>query len=464
MKNNTNILSVSLAALLLASANSHACLTNEIESNNIEANANTGICSNTLVSGELSRNDVDWFSFDITQPVAIDISLDHSSGDDFDWFLYEQTGPAVASKETSQTPEAGSYQASAAGTYFIKLTRYSGTGWYDLNVSFDQDSGPTPPTGSCNYGPRPSKPGALKAYVVGNSTDTCNTLTSGEGASLLMGGGTDVDNAFSQRVVTHVGTGADVVVLRTSGTDAYNDYLLALMNADSVETLIVDSVNKANDPYVDWAIRSAEFVWFAGGDQSDYLNQWQGTQLQSAVQHVFDKGGVVGGTSAGMALMANSIYDPDGVSGAVSNEVVTDFCHQTLNFSSRFISIPMLDNALTDTHFAQRDRMGRAAVSLAHHSSNHFNIAASEATSIFITHDGHSVVDGNGEVYVLRESAQTQRTTLACGQAVQYQDISRVKLLPGQYYNVYSHTHSGSELAISIDGTQSNFYLPNDPY
>ena len=279
-----------------------------------------------------------------------------------------------------------------------------------------------------------------------------------------MGGGSDVDQAFSNRVANHVGSGADVVVLRTSGTDAYNDYLLNLMNADSVETLIIDTRNKANDDYVDWAIRSAEFVWIAGGDQSDYLNQWQGTKVQTAVQHVFDKGGVVGGTSAGMALMANSVYDPDGVAGAVSDEVVTDFCHETLNFSSRFINVPVLNNSLTDTHFQERDRMGRAIVSLGHHSNQYFSIAASEATSLFIDASGTGVVDGSNEVYIFKETANTQRVTLQCGSAVNYQNINRVKLLPGDNYNVVSHAHNGMQLDVSINGNNNNFYSPINPY
>ncbi|PCK31801.1 pre-peptidase C-terminal domain-containing protein [Pseudoalteromonas piscicida] len=461
--NKNNILSVSLATLLFVTHQSAACLSSETEFNDTESNANSGVCSNKMISGELSRGDIDWFSFQVTEPGAIDVSLDHSSGDDFDWFLYQETGPAVATAETSQVPEQGSYYADTVGTYYLKLTRYSGAGWYDLTLDFSQEQTP-PPSSECNYGSRPSKPGALKAYIAGNTSDTCNALISGNGATLLMGGGTDVDDAFSQRVAPHVGNGADVVVLRTSGTDAYNEYLLALMAADSVETLIVDSINKANDPYVEWVIRSAEFVWFAGGDQSDYLNQWQGTLVQSAVQHVFDKGGVVGGTSAGMALMADSIYDPDGVLGAISSEVVTDFCHETLNFSSRFIAIPMLDNALTDTHFAERDRMGRAAVSLARHSANHFNIAASESASIFINKDGDGVVDGSSEVYILRETAQTQRINLACGQPVEYQNFLRTKVLPGETYNVFSHAHTGNTLEVTIDGNLTNFYVPNNPY
>lgn len=117
--------------------------------------------------------------------------------------------------------------------------------------------------------------------MTGSESDSCTNLTQSDGAVLLMGGGSDVDSAFSNRVVGHVGSNADVVVLRTSGSDGYNSYLQGLMAADSVITLIVDTRNKANEDYVDWVIRSAEFVFVAGGDQSDYLNQWSGTKCKA---------------------------------------------------------------------------------------------------------------------------------------------------------------------------------------
>lgn len=451
-----------LTSLLTFGQSAHACITSETENNNSESNANSGICSDITVSGNLSRNDIDWFSFELSAPGAIDISLDHNSRDDFDWALYQSSGSAVASGNSSDVPQNGSYNATQTGTYYIKLTRYSGKGWYELTTTFGGATPPPPPPSGCGYGARPSKPSSLQSWISGSDADQCATLS--DGAVLLMGGGSDVDDAFANRVKPHVGDTKDVVVLRTNGTDGYNDYLKGLLNADSVETLVVDSRSKANDDYVDWAIRSAEFVWVAGGDQSDYLNQWQGTKVQTAIQHVYDKGGVIGGTSAGMALMADSVYDPDGVAGAVSTEVVTDFCHNTLAFSNRFVNIGMLNNSLTDTHFYERDRMGRALTSLAKHSSNHFSIAASEGTSIFIDSTGTGVVDGSYEVYVLRETSQTNRTQLSCGQAVIYDNVLRTKLLSGQTYNFFNHTHTGSELFIGVDGRNTEFYTPANPY
>lgn len=450
------------AVTLFSTFNVHACLTSESESNDSESQANSGLCSQSTVAGNLSRNDTDWFEFDVAEVGAININLSHHSRDDFDWALYRSTGSAVATAETGNIPEIGSFQAPSAETYFLKVTLYAGRGWYDLDIDFPEGGGSG--GADCGYGPAPTIPSNLTQYTSGSAGDSCASLTVNNGAILLMGGGSDVDNAFSQRVVNHVGFGIDVVVLRTSGSDGYNDYMQSLMDADSLQTLIIDTNKKANSDYIDWVIRSAEFVFVSGGDQSDYLNQWAGTKVQSALQHVFNKGGVIGGTSAEMALMTLSIYDPDGVLGAISEEVVTDFCHQTLHFSSSFVSIPMLTNTLTDTHFAERDRMGRILVSLAQHSTQHIAIAADEGTSLFVTNDNNGVVDGFGSVYLFRETNATQRQTLSCGSPVRYKNVERIKLGNADTINLATFANSVVTTSVSVNGNNSNFYSPLNPY
>lgn len=327
---------------------------------------------------------------------------------------------------------------------------------------------PTPSTGgtaptSCSYGARPALPANLTSYLQGSSVDVCPTLTAGKGALLLMGGGADVDAAFSNRVAPQI-KGGNIVVLRTSGADGYNSYLMGLTNAASVETLLVDTVEKANSDYVQWAIQSAEAVFFAGGDQSAYLNAWQGTKLPTAVQQVYNKGGVVGGTSAGHHVLSQSIYDPDGVNGAISSEVVTDYCHKTINISTNFLSFPQLTNTLNDSHFRQRDRMGRSAVFQAKLGPTGRIIAVSEATSLFVTADGQGVVDGVNEVYVLRADAQTQYSQTTCGQPVIIKDVMRYKLLAGERYNLLDNSTAVAPLRVSIDGRNASFYAPSNPY
>ena len=458
-----------VVALLLC-GNAQACLQQESESNNNEGAADGPLCSGVAVQAAIgSRNDQDWYTFDTAATGDISISLSHGNNVDFDWFLYRATGSYIASGQSSANPETGSYVASPAGPHYVKVTRYSGSGNYQLTVNFngtggggtEPDPDPDPEPENCNYGPRPSKPGGLSATILGSSSDVCVSLSNP--ALLLMGGGADVDVAFSNRIKPQI-KGGNIVVLRTSGTAAYNDYLKGLTNAASVETLIVNTRTKANSDYVNWAIRSAEFVFIAGGDQSDYLNQWQGTKVQDALLHVYNKGGAVGGTSAGNHVLGQFIYDPDGVLGAISSEVVTDYCHPTINISNNFLSIPLLSGIITDTHFKQRDRMGRSAVFQAKLGSTGRVVAVSEATSLFVTADGHAVVDGSHEVYVLRADSQTQYQQTSCGQPVIINNLLRYKLLPGQSYNLLNNTTAVSPTRLSIDGRSGNFYSPTNPY
>jgi cyanophycinase len=254
-----------------------------------------------------------------------------------------------------------------------------------------------------------------------------------------------------------------VVVLRTSGSDGYNDYLYNLIGADSVETIMVDRRQFADDPYVLWAVDSAEFVWIAGGDQSDYLNQWQGTALQQSLDAVLARGGVLGGTSAGAAVQSEHIYDPDGVLGAYSSEAVTDLCHEYINISDNFLSTTTMQNVIVDTHFAERDRMGRLMAFMAGLPSGIQGIGVDEATSIFFTSAGNGIVDGNGSVYVLAEDGSTSRTQASCGQPVIYEDVLRYKLSEQDQFNILTGATNVTPKRIGIDGRDNNFYI-NQPY
>jgi cyanophycinase-like exopeptidase len=457
------------AVALLLSSNAQACLLQESESNNTEATADSGVCSNQQVTGAIgSSSDVDWYSFDSTSAGNITVKLSHGSTADFDFYLYRSTGSYILSGQSKSNPETGTYNAAAAGKHLVKVTRYSGTGNYQLTVTFQGTAGggggtEPPPTTGCSSGSRPAKPSGLTTFLTGASADTCPALTAGQGSLLLMGGGADVDAAFSLRVGPQI-KGGNVVVLRTSGTNAYNSYLQGLTNAASVETLIVDTAAKANSTYVEWAIKAAEAVFIAGGDQSAYLNAWQGTKVATALEHVYAKGGVVGGTSAGNHVLGKFVYDPDGVAGAVSSEVVTNYCHSTLNISTNFLNFPLLANTITDTHFRQRDRMGRSAVFQAKLGASGRVIAVSEATSLFVTANGVGVVDGTNEVYVLRADAQTQYTQIVCGQPVRIADLLRYKLLPGDSYNLSTNSTIITPTRLSIDGRNTSFYIPAVPY
>src|SRR3569832_2323997 len=156
----------------------------------------------------------------------------------------------------------------------------------------------------------------FQAFIAGNPADAQPAPGLSPGL-VLMGGGTDVDAAFqwmSQRA-----GGGDFVVIRTTGTDAYNPYIQQLCpQMDSVETIIITSVAGANSAYVSSHIQNAEALWIAGGDQSTYVALWRGTAVQTGVNFLINSKLVpVGGTSAGLAVMSQYIYT--GALGSVTS-------------------------------------------------------------------------------------------------------------------------------------------------
>jgi cyanophycinase len=202
-----------------------------------------------------------------------------------------------------------------------------------------------------------------KSFIVGNPADAAASPTMSPGL-VLMGGGLDVDEAF-QWMCQRAG-GGDFVVIRTSGTDAYNPYIQELCpQMDSVETIIINNVNGANAAYVSSQIQNAEALWIAGGDQSTYTALWRGTAVQTGVNYLLNtKLAPVGGTSAGLAVLSQFIYT--GARGSVtSSQALADPFHRYVTLERDLFQSSLGADKLYDSHFVTRDRMGRSLVFLA---------------------------------------------------------------------------------------------------
>jgi cyanophycinase len=444
-----------------------AQITSESESNNTESTADGPVGSGTRVTGSLSTaSDIDWFYLDLAAASTIGIRLNHATGNDFDWALYKTSGAAVASGKSSAIPETGSYAATTTGRYFLKLTAFKGSGGYDLDVTL------TPSGGGGGSGTRPAKPANLQVWITGSAADSGKNPVNGP-ALILMGGGTDVDASFSQRGFP-VANGGDVVVIRASGSNGYNDYLYTLVSGatkpDSVETMLLDTVGKANSDYADWVLRNAELIFIAGGDQSAYVNAWKGTRTEDAIHAAYNRGAVIGGTSAGLAVQGEFVYDPDGVTAATGAEAIANPYRSSMLFTGDFLNFPLMNDIITDTHFSQRDRMGRLFAFMArlrqdNSSARILGIGVSENTAIFMDRNGRGTVDGSGAAYVLEERTDTQRTQVSSGQPLVYRNLQRTKLTAGQFFDFVAYTHNGSSIVLSVDGRNATTpFTPANPY
>ncbi len=206
-----------------------------------------------------------------------------------------------------------------------------------------------------------SKP-PYEYYVVGNPADARPAQLPREPSVLLMGGGPDVDAAFPWMITR--GGGGDFVVIRARGTDAYNPYIYAMGGVDSVETLIIPSIEAANDPFVIDRINKAEALFIAGGDQSDYINYWKGTGVEQALQGLIARNVPIGGTSAGLAVMGQ--FDFAAFNGsAYSDDALANPYYKRMTLDRTFLTAPGLGYVITEAHLDTRDRMGRLVAFMA---------------------------------------------------------------------------------------------------
>ncbi len=287
------------------------------------------------------------------------------------------------------------------------------------------------------------KPG-FKAFIVGNPGDAQPSPTLSPGL-VLMGGGTDVDAAF-QWMCQRAG-GGDFVVIRTSGTDAYNPYIQQLCpQMDSVETIIITTVTGANSAYVSSHIQNAEALWIAGGDQSTYVNLWNGTAVQTGVNFLLNsKLAPVGGTSAGLAVLSQFIYT-GAVGSVTSSQALANPFHRYVTLSRDLFQSSLGANKLYDSHFVTRDRMGRSLVFLARIVNNGWatqprGIGVDEQTAILVSPNGASTMVGSGAAYFLQAPGPAQ--VLADKTPLTYLNIGVYKVPQGGTFNFSTWTGAG---------------------
>jgi cyanophycinase len=261
-------------------------------------------------------------------------------------------------------------------------------------------------------------------------------------ALVLMGGGKDVDAAF--RWLTAKAGGGHVVVVRASGTDAYNPYILKL-GARSVETLIIKTPEEARDPQTLDKIRHADALWIAGGDQWNYVGTWRPSPVRDALQFLIDHNVPFGGTSAGLAVLGQYSFtaEKDSVTSA---QALADPYHERVAIGADFLRIPILKGIITDSHFVTRDRMGRLLVFLSrilveHEGSDARAIAIDERTAALIEGSGTVSIEGAGPVFFLR--AATKPEVCRPGVPLTVRGISVYRAKAGAAFDLKTWTGTG---------------------
>jgi cyanophycinase len=281
-------------------------------------------------------------------------------------------------------------------------------------------------------------------------------------AAVLQGGHGDVDEATSF-LCRHSG-GGELVVLRASGADDYNSEFQSACPGNSVVTLVITSRIGANDPFVAEKIRNAHAIFIAGGDQSNYVKFWTGNAVQKEINVAAKRGVPVGGISAGLAVQGEFVFDSM-LDTVKSPEALGNPYDPHVTLTRDFLSIPVLQGIITDSHFTQRERMGRSLAFLARivqdgWAAEVHGIGIDETTAVLVEADGHARVVGKNSAYFMTLDHRPE--VCVDGKPLTLSHVRVLKLGAGETFDLKTWTATGGSSfeASVVDGKMTTREQP----
>ena len=223
----------------------------------------------------------------------------------------------------------------------------------------------------------------------------------GDGALVIHGGGT-LPRAVADRFQALAG-GADghlVIIPTASGADSTSQAAWARRGFASIEVLHTTARDVADTDAFVAPLARATAVWIEGGEQSRLERAYGGTRVEAELHALLARGGVIGGTSAGAAIMSRVMIR----GGKTRPRMGTGF--------------GLLPSAIVDQHFVARARQARLERALARH-PDVVGYGVDEGTAMVVTGGAFTVVgDSTVTVCVAGPRRAVTCTPHAAGETV----------------------------------------------
>ncbi|MDZ7289539.1 MAG: T9SS type A sorting domain-containing protein [candidate division KSB1 bacterium] len=279
----------------------------------------------------------------------------------------------------------------------------------------------------------------------------------GPGAVLLVGGGSENDNSWSDEpyrwLVQHAANKRILILHYADASSFLPNYFLRL-GATTATNLVINSRALADDSATYRAILQADGLFLRGGDQWRYVELWKGTLTEQALRQVHQRGGAIGGTSAGAAVLSAVAFDAR-LTSVNPRSALRNPLNAGITFTEDFIGF--VPGILADTHFYERGRIGRLLAMMAVYRQQTgkwiTGVGIDDATALGVSPDGSAEVFGSGVVTVLRPAPQTH-FTVQPGQPLRLSDVQIIQMTKG--FRIYLPTGQ----VLSTPSTATTFSPP----
>ena len=183
----------------------------------------------------------------------------------------------------------------------------------------------------------------LSADAISDGVDFAHRF---KGGSLIISGGGRLPPEIRQRFVELAGgASARIVVIPAFAADEKQQAGLRDVwrpfGVTNVRVLQADSREVADRLDFSEPIQSATGVWLSGGQQEWLATRYAGSRVESELQQLVKRGGVIGGSSAGAAVMSKVMIE------------------QGLDTATMGTGLDLFPGAVIDQHFLKRSRLNR---------------------------------------------------------------------------------------------------------
>ncbi len=165
------------------------------------------------------------------------------------------------------------------------------------------------------------------------------------------------------------------------------------------------------------ALNEATAVWFGGGRQWNFVDAYEGTQAIELFLAVLQRGGVIGGSSAGATIQGEFLVrgHPLGNTVMMAEGYERGFC--------------FLPGSAIDQHFSQRNRFADLEAVIKKH-QDLLGVGIDEGTALVVQPHTSEVI-GNGSVYLLRSKQLTSDSIQATSKSrfIEVRSGSKVDLI-----------------------------------
>ncbi|RQW02747.1 cyanophycinase [candidate division KSB1 bacterium] len=221
-----------------------------------------------------------------------------------------------------------------------------------------------------------------------------------QGHLLIIGGGSRPPEALKEFVALS-NNGPILVITSASGVPKESGPAMVnqLVNAGAkdVNWLHIDSPEMGNADSTVNQIESASAIFFTGGVQERLMKRIGRTRAEAVIKKLyFEKGGIIGGTSAGAAVMSSVMITGNELINKDSTDAYVSIQAKNIETKEGF---GFLDQVIIDQHFVARKRHNRL-ISLVLENPRLVGIGIDEGTAIMVYPDDKFRVFGKGSVVV----------------------------------------------------------------